>query len=57
MPVGKGRGVGGPRQGEGGPAKCVCPKCGTVIDHKPGDPPCLDKKCPKCGASMVGKYK
>jgi hypothetical protein len=32
----------------------VCPKCGTEIPHKKGEP-CSQSKCPKCGAGMVGK--
>lgn len=52
--LGEGRGVGGPKQGIGGAAYCVCPKCGKEIRHKRGTP-CTELRCPKCGASMVGK--
>lgn len=51
---GEGQGVGGPRQGDGGASKCVCPKCGTEIAHERGVP-CSQSKCPKCGADLVGK--
>ena len=45
-------GRGGGRQGSGGPAECVCPKCGTKIRHIRGVP-CLDTICPKCGSKMM----
>ena len=51
---GDGKGQGGPKQGDGGADKCVCPKCGATTLHEKGVP-CSDKKCPKCGASMGGK--
>lgn len=51
---GEGQGVGGSRQGDGGASVCVCPKCGEEIEHSRGTP-CAEAKCPKCGASMVGK--
>jgi len=50
---GKGRGVGGPRQGDGGTDTCVCPKCGATAKHERGTP-CTNMTCPKCGAKMVG---
>ena len=31
---------------------CECPKCGTKVKHDRGVP-CSDKKCPKCGATMI----
>jgi len=51
---GAGRGVGGGRQGDGGAATCVCPKCGEKIAHERGTP-CMETTCPKCGAKMVGE--
>ncbi len=35
-----------------GPGNCVCTRCGHVEPHKRGSP-CLQKQCPKCGATMV----
>ena len=55
---GSGRGggrVGGPRGeggGMGGGGFCLCPKCGQKNPHQPGTP-CLDERCPSCGAAMV----
>jgi len=34
---------------------CYCPQCGTVAPHKPGTP-CVDSKCPNCGAPMTRKF-
>ena len=51
---GQGQGQGGPRQGDGGADKCVCPKCGYTTSHVKGKP-CNTKKCPKCGVALVGK--
>ncbi len=51
---GEGMGVGGPRQGDGGTDTCICPACKTEIPHTRGVP-CSESKCPKCGASMMGK--
>ena len=36
---------------------CVCTECGEGIKHKIGIP-CLEEKCPTCGANMVrvGSY-
>lgn len=31
---------------------CVCPACGTKVDHEPGRP-CNTYVCPKCGETMV----
>ncbi|MCF8126955.1 MAG: hypothetical protein K9N10_00425 [Deltaproteobacteria bacterium] len=47
---GKGRGGIGAGAGPGG--NCVCPSCGEKEAHQSGIP-CLDQKCPKCGASMT----
>ncbi|MBA7623467.1 hypothetical protein ES703_30863 [subsurface metagenome] len=47
--VGRGR-MGGQSMGPGG--KCVCPGCGTKVEHKIGVP-CYDMSCPKCGIKMV----
>lgn len=51
---GDGQGQGGPRQGDGGASRCVCPECGAEVSHEKGIP-CSNKKCPKCGTQMVGK--
>lgn len=51
---GEGQGVGGPRQGDGGADKCVCPKCGATASHEKGTP-CAETECPKCGAAMTGQ--
>ena len=48
---GDGQGVGGPKQGDGGVDSCECSKCGAIAKHERGIP-CLEQKCPKCGASM-----
>ena len=47
-------GVGGPRQGDAGASKDVCPKCGYEEAHEKGVP-ASTKKCPKCDATMIGK--
>lgn len=39
-------------RGFGPGGQCVCPFCGTDAPHKAGIP-CLETKCPKCGASMT----
>jgi predicted Fe-Mo cluster-binding NifX family protein len=46
---GSGRGVGS-RPGPGG--MCLCPACGEKAAHQQGTP-CIQMKCPKCGAAMV----
>ena len=58
---GTGRGLGrgnfpkGRMGGDAGPGgQCVCPSCGTVIDHKIGFA-CTATKCPQCGTMMVRK--
>lgn len=51
---GDGIGKGGPRQGDGGAANCVCPSCGHTIVHQRGTP-CNQVKCSECGAAMVGE--
>jgi len=53
---GQGQGQGGPRQGNGGASKCVCPKCGATTAHNKGTP-CNGTKCPKCGTPMTGSEK
>ncbi|MCK4352273.1 hypothetical protein KAW65_02580 [candidate division WOR-3 bacterium] len=48
---GGGRGLGGGQAlGPGG--YCICPKCGTKVAHKLGQP-CYNMTCPKCGAKMT----
>ena len=51
---GKGKGQGGPQQGDGGTDTCVCPDCGATAKHERGTP-CTGLSCPKCGAKMTGK--
>jgi len=53
---GEGQGVGGPKQGDGGPAECVCPECGATAPHEAGTP-CTSVTCPECGAKMSGVEK
>jgi len=50
---GKGRGVGGPRQGLGPGRACKCPECGKEYP-KTANIPCATKKCPDCGVALVG---
>ena len=52
--LGKGQGVGDPKQGVGGTDVCVCPKCGYEIVHGRGTP-CAEMECPECGVALVGK--
>ena len=48
---GQGQGLkGGFSLGPGG--KCRCTHCGYTEPHQVGVP-CYDKKCPKCGATML----
>lgn len=50
---GPGRGLGrmgGTALGAGG--YCVCPVCGTKVEHQAGVP-CTQMTCPKCGAQLV----
>lgn len=47
---GRGRKEGPLAAGPGG--KCYCPECDFEEDHVSGDP-CEDKKCPRCGSSLV----
>lgn len=54
--LGEGQGVGGDPQGVGGVSQCICPECGTVIDHDRGTP-CAEQKCPECKASMLPNTK
>jgi predicted RNA-binding Zn-ribbon protein involved in translation (DUF1610 family) len=51
---GDGIGRGGPRQGDGGAANCVCPSCGHTIVHQRGTP-CNQVNCPECGTAMIGE--
>ena len=51
---GEGQGVGGPKQGDGGTDKCVCPACGKESSHDRGKP-CTGQTCSSCGAKMTGK--
>lgn len=53
MPKGQGQGKNGPKQGEGGPAQCVCPECGATLPHTV-DTPCISVECPECGVAMRG---
>ena len=58
---GGGRGFRGGDRGPGGfgpvgpPANCICPKCGTVMPHRPGLP-CFQTKCPRCGLPMTRQF-
>lgn len=36
----------------GGGGSCLCPKCGLRVPHAAGRP-CLQERCPECGAAMV----
>jgi predicted Fe-Mo cluster-binding NifX family protein len=49
---GRGRGRMGSSSPTGRPVYCICPKCGQTEPHEPGMP-CIERKCPKCGAFMT----
>ena len=60
---GAGGGAGGGRGGRqggrmGGPmaagpgGTCICPACGLSVPHQVGTP-CMQQKCPQCGAAMT----
>lgn len=54
-PTGLGLGAGrrlrhGAGHGAGG--TCICVRCGTRLPHQRGEP-CLDRRCPDCGAAMM----
>lgn len=50
---GNGMGRGGGKGGGMGPAgSCVCVKCGYSTPKRSGMP-CMDQKCPKCGATLL----
>lgn len=40
--------------GAGPVGECVCPACGTTIQHQRGYP-CTEQSCPGCGARMIRK--
>ena len=44
-------GTGG-QQGAGPSGYCVCPLCGTLVEHVAGTP-CTQVACPRCGSMMV----
>lgn len=48
----RGRGRMGGFAGAGPGGFCVCPACGYREPHERGQP-CMQKKCPKCGARMT----
>ena len=55
--TGRGLGLGGGRgrmggHGIGPGGQCVCPSCGTKVEHQIGVP-CYEMSCPKCGKKMV----
>jgi len=49
--TGQGR-MSGNRPGAGPSGNCVCPDCGTTLQHQAGTP-CYNLNCPKCGKKMV----
>ena len=63
-PQGQGSGTGrgmGPRgggrvrgggYGAGPGGDCICTNCGERVPHQLGTP-CIEQKCPKCGAAMT----
>ena len=50
---GKGQGVGGTKQGDGGAGTCKCPSCGNTQAHTKGTP-CTEIACTECGTAMTG---
>lgn len=42
--------MGGPALGPGG--YCICPACGTRVEHQRGIP-CTKMTCPKCGSPLT----
>jgi len=57
--AGRGQGQGGQGSGRMGGGKaagpsgyCVCPQCGQRETHQRGVP-CFERKCPKCGTTMI----
>ena len=40
--------------GLGGVEYCTCSQCGYKEKHRKGTP-CAQKKCPKCGARLLGE--
>ena len=46
------RGEGGGPLAAGPGGQCICPKCGSKVDHIVGRP-CNQRDCPKCGAKMT----
>lgn len=48
---GRGR-KGGNKPGAGPGGNCVCPNCGTKVEHRAGVP-CYKEKCPECGTAMM----
>ncbi|MGA9751786.1 MAG: ferredoxin [Acidobacteriota bacterium] len=40
------------KRGGGPSGTCICLKCGNKVPHQAGTP-CMDTKCPQCGATMV----
>ena len=50
---GKGKGQGFAPRGAGGTDTCVCPNCGTTVQHTRGSP-CNSIKCPECDSAMQG---
>ena len=54
MVRGKGMGIGGRRQRDGGASICRCPNCGYTTKHNRGIP-CNQNSCPRCGTRLVGQ--
>lgn len=54
--MGRGRGLGkGHIRAKAGPVgKCICPSCGTDMEHQLRVP-CSQVECPQCGTKMVKK--